>query len=137
MRKIVLISCVSMKLPYPARAEDLYVSPLFRLGLKYAHSLSPDEIFILSANHGLVDLDQVIEPYEETLNTKGVEANRDWAKRVLGQLRALADLDRDEFIFLAGERYRRNLVPHIQRCKIPMEGLTIGRQLQFLAGAVP
>ena len=46
--KVVLISCASKKLNRKAKAEDLYISPLFKLNLKYAKSLNPDKIFILA-----------------------------------------------------------------------------------------
>ena len=62
MKKIVLISCASKKAPFKAKAEALYVSPLFVLNLRYAKSLKPDSIFILSAKYGLLDLDKEIEP---------------------------------------------------------------------------
>ena len=68
--QIVLISCVSQKLSHRAKAKDLYVSTLFRLNLKYAKILNPDAIYILSAKHGLLSLEQEIEPYEQTLNRK-------------------------------------------------------------------
>lgn len=132
MHTIVLISCVSKKVGHPAKAKDLYVSPLFQLCLRYAHSLHPDNIFVLSAKYGLVELDQVLAPYNETLNTMGDREIWLWASGVLDQLRARADLDGDRFMFLAGEKYRRHLIPHIRHYEIPMEGLTIGRQLQFL-----
>ena len=38
MAKIVLISCVSKKLDHSAKARDMYISPLFKLSLKYAIS---------------------------------------------------------------------------------------------------
>ena len=57
MRKIVLISCVSKKLVHAAKVRDIYVSPLFRLNLAYAESLKPDAIYVLSAKHGLLPLD--------------------------------------------------------------------------------
>jgi len=63
-----LISCVSKKLDRKAKARELYVSPLFRLNLKYALSLRPDKIFILSAKYGLIGLNDEIEPYDITLN---------------------------------------------------------------------
>ncbi|VVB74023.1 Uncharacterised protein [uncultured archaeon] len=135
--KIVLISCVSKKLPYKAKARDLYVSPLFRLGLKYAESLRPDRIFVLSAEHGLVDLEKEIEPYNKTLNAMSSDDVRAWAERVLLQLRDSSDLANDEFIFLAGERYRKHLVPHIANYVIPLKGLGIGRQLKYLKEATP
>lgn len=62
MRKTVLISCVSKKQKYRAKAQDLYISPLFKLNLEYAQELKPDAIFILSAKHGLLHLDTEIDP---------------------------------------------------------------------------
>lgn len=136
MSRIVLISCVSKKLKKPAKARDLYVSPLFKLNLAYAESLKPDAVYILSAKHGLVPLEKTLAPYNETLNTKRVSEIDAWAARVRTQLRRVADFERDEFIFLAGERYRRYLIPHLRRTKIPLKGLGLGRQLQFLKKAL-
>lgn len=86
MRKIVLISCVSQKLPYKASARHLYISPLFKKNLAYAQRLNPDAIFVLSAKYGLVDLDQEIEPYDLTLNTMSADQIKIWAIRVLAQI---------------------------------------------------
>jgi uncharacterized protein DUF6884 len=132
MKQVVLISCASKKLAHAALAKDLYVSTLFQLGLRYAQSLHPDLIFILSAKYGLVDPDQRLEPYNETLKTKRAGEIRLWAQTVLQQLRTRADLDRDKFIFLAGEKYRRHLTGHIKNYQVPLSGLSIGRQLQHL-----
>lgn len=136
MRRIVLISCVSKKLSRKAPARALYTSPLFTCALAYAESLHPDAIHILSAKHGLVELDEVISPYDETLNTKNDAAIRAWSSRVLQQLRSKSDLAHDEFIFLAGERYRRHLLPSLAHARVPLLGLGLGKQLQFLKRAV-
>ncbi len=88
MKRVVLISCVSKKLSHPALAKDLYVSALFQFCLCYAHTLKPDFIFILSAKYGLVALDQRLEPYNDTLNTKRDADIRQWAQVVLQQLRS-------------------------------------------------
>ena len=130
--KVVLISCVSKKLPHKAKARDLYVSTLFKLGLKYAESQHPDKIFILSAEHGLVDLEKEIEPYNKTLNTMSAKEVSIWAEQVLKQLQVVADLKSDKFIFLAGERYRKHLLLYLSNYSIPLKGLGIGRQLQWL-----
>lgn len=132
MAKIVLVSCVSKKLNQRAKARDLYISPLFKFNLKYALSLSPDKIFILSAKYGLLDLEQEIEPYNETLNQKSQEEIKIWADKVTEQLSKSANLNEDKFIFLAGERYRKYLLPQIKNFKIPMQNLGIGKQLKFL-----
>lgn len=132
MAKILLISCVSKKLPHGAKARDLYVSDLFKKSLKYAQSLNPDKIFILSANYELVALDKEIEPYNQTLNEMNAEERREWAARVIGLLREVSNLDEDEFIFLAGVKYRQYILPQIRNYHIPLEGLAIGKQLKFL-----
>ena len=136
-RTIVLISCVSEKLAHPAPAAELYMSPLFRGSLSYARWRKPRAIYILSARYGLLSLDQVIAPYNLTLNDMGESQIRDWADGVLEQLRKVGDLEHDRFIFLAGLKYRKYLVPHIRHCEVPMEGLSIGKQLQFLATGGP
>ncbi len=130
--KIVLISCVSKKLNYKAKAKELYISSLFKLNMKYAQSLSPDKIFILSAKYGLLKLDEEIDPYNETLNEKKDSEIKEWAGRVLNQLTKEADLENDEIIFLAGEKYRKYLLPQIKNYKVPLEGLGIGKQLGLL-----
>lgn len=136
MKKIVLISCVSKKLAHPANARDLYVSPLFRLNLEYAKKLKPDTIYILSAKHGLLDLDTEIEPYNLTLNNMPSRQVQAWAEQVLEHLKERADLSKDHFVLLAGQKYRKFLVPRLASYEVPMEGLTIGRQLRFLSERV-
>jgi len=131
-RHIVLLSCVKSKQQTPALAADLYTSTWFRSALAYAHSLQPDLVLILSAKHGVVDLDERIEPYEQTLNRMDIAERRRWAAEVLAQLGRRADLERDEFTILAGKKYREFVVPGLRRCRVPMEGLRQGEQLQYL-----
>jgi hypothetical protein len=132
MQHIVLISCVSRKGPSREKCQDLYLSDLFRKNLRYARSLSPDKVFVLSAKYGLVGLDQEIEPYNETLNDKSVALVKEWAAAVREQIAQVADLGNDRFTFLAGIRYRRFLAPFMRHHRVPMIGLSIGRQLRFL-----
>ncbi len=98
MKKIVLISCASKKRPHKVKAEELYISPLFIGNLQYAKRQNPDSIFILSAKYGLLELDREIEPYNVTLNDLSSAEVMTWAKNVLEQLRALADLQGDHFV---------------------------------------
>ncbi|MBU4070540.1 MAG: hypothetical protein KJ646_06175 [Nanoarchaeota archaeon] len=132
MTRIILISCVSKKLLHKAKARDLYISPLFKMNLEYAKSLKPDKIFILSANYGLISLDKEIESYNKTLNTMRSKEVKEWANKVMNHLGRITDLRNDKFIFLAGDKYRKYLLPHIKNYKIPLQGLSIGRQLQYL-----
>ena len=132
MQKIILVSCVKTKLSHSAKAMFLYTSPLFRSNLHYATMLKPDKIFILSAKYGLLELQQVIEPYDMTLNKMRESEKKAWAQTVLHDLRLKTDLQNDLFIFLAGANYRKYLLPAIRHYEIPFEGLSFGQQLHAL-----
>lgn len=132
MKKIVLIACAKTKLEIPAKAKEFYISPFFRANLRYAYSLQPDNIYILSAKYILVDLDQILEPYDLTLNTMRVAEKRAWAEKVLTSLQQRTDIKNDTFIFLAGDNYRTYLIPELSHYEIPLEGLSFGKQLQEL-----
>ena len=112
MASIVLISCVSKKLNKTAPAKDIYVSDLFKKSLAYAYKCKPDYIYILSAKHGLLELNSVIEPYNLTLNTMSKNDKKLWAIKTINQLIKLHDLKQDEFTILAGKNYYEYLVKH-------------------------
>ena len=84
MKRLVLISCASKKRATRAKAAELYISTLFELNLQYARRLKPDAILILSAKHGLLALNDEIEPYDVTLNEMGANERKAWANKVVG-----------------------------------------------------
>ena len=131
---IVLVSCVGKKADRPCPAETLYISPWFRKASSYAKQIA-DVWFILSAAHGLVEPQQVITPYEKTLNRMGVAEQRAWADRVWDDLKPRLQPD-DQVVFLAGLNYRVHLLKYLHaygcRVEIPMEGLRIGEQMNWL-----
>lgn len=129
---VTLISCGSRKLLHRSKAKHMYVGPLFKYSLEYALLLTPDHIFILSAKHGLLSLEQEIEPYDQTLNRMTVSDIQMWADKVLKQIEQRCSLDTTQFVLLAGQRYRKYLEPHMQNVQTPLAGLTIGKQLQKL-----
>ena len=134
-KQIVLISCVSKKLLFSAKAKDLYKSTLFKLNLEYAYKLKPHTIYILSAEHGLLALEKVIAPYEKTLNKMPIAERRAWASRVIKQMKEKGiAIKQDKFTFLAGQKYREFLVSEMNKnnIEVPLEGLKIGEQLQRL-----
>nr|WP_198585955.1 DUF6884 domain-containing protein [Pararhizobium haloflavum] len=96
---------------------------------------SGDPWFILSAEHGLLAPDRVIEPYERTLNTMSVADRRAWAQQVQEQMEETIP-EVGEVVVMAGNRYRENLMPYLRerftKVTVPMDGLTIGRQLSWL-----
>lgn len=136
---IYLVSCVSQKRDQPCAARDLYISDWFIKARRYAE-LSLRPWYILSAEYGLVPPDQVIAPYERTLNTMRIMDRRSWADRVSLQISEAAP-DLKLVVFLAGARYREFLTRHLSerdvKVSIPMEGLRIGEQLSWLMQQAP
>ena len=125
MKKYVLIQCCKTKRKElrKFKACELYISDLFKKSMAYAKSLSPDKIFILSAKYHLLELDKEIESYDKTLNKEPSDKRREWAKKVLDELRKITDLKKDKFIFLAGKKYIEYILPEIENYDTPLEGL--------------
>lgn len=130
---IYLVSCVSKKRAAPSPAKDLYRSEWFLRARRYVEATG-SPWFILSAKYGLVPPDQVLAPYEQTLNTMGVADRRAWARRVQAQMDH--DLPHTQrIVVFAGQRYREYLMAYLHRrgftVEIPLEGLGIGEQLSW------
>jgi hypothetical protein len=140
LRTVYLISCVSKKLPTPAQAKDLYTSDWFLKARHYVERTS-SPWFILSAEHGLVPPDRILAPYERTLNAMGMLDRQAWAAQVKAQMEMSMSLpDADRIVVLAGLRYREFLIDYLRQrartVEVPMEGLSIGRQLRYLKEAL-
>lgn len=129
MATVVLISCAKKKLNHAARAKDLYISHLFKLSWQYAQSLNADKIFILSAMHHLLDPEKVIGPYNLTLKEMSKGDRECWAAMVLEELDKQADLENDNFIFLAGRDYIDGIEGKIVHKEEPLKGLPYGKRL--------
>lgn len=128
LTRIGLVGCGAKKLDRAAPARDLYTGALFRKAAAHAE-VTCDRWFILSAKHGLVRPDDVIEPYDVVLSAHSPE----WDELVRAQLAAeLAGAPRVLLVALAGERYRTALHPCQWPYEIPMRGLGIGQQLAWL-----
>lgn len=131
---VILVSCVATKLDHPAAAKDLYISPWFQGARAYAQRHGT-KWYILSAKYGLIEPDQVIVPYNETLNSMSALQRRAWALNVESQISS-KHFSGGRVIVLAGAKYREHLIGALnlrfQHVEIPMEGLSIGRQLQWL-----
>ncbi|MGH7878403.1 MAG: DUF6884 domain-containing protein [Candidatus Binataceae bacterium] len=134
-KAVFLVSCVSEKHARPMPARELYCSPWFQKARAFVERQA-GEWLILSAKYGLVEPDQVIEPYNETLNEKTIEERREWSKKVVQELRPHCPAG-TSVAFLAGEKYREFLAPTLSelgcRVEVPMEGLGIGEQLRWLS----
>lgn len=123
---IVLVACCGKKLPNAAKAKDIYRSELFIKSRRYAEQHG-DRWLILSAKHGVVDPEDVIEPYDETLNDKSAAERRVWSAKVAEQLQKHRN---DRLTVLAGGAYCGWTDGF--NAERPMQGLGIGQQLQYL-----
>lgn len=133
---LALIACCKAKLPAPAKAGQLYISDLFHSAMCWAQA-QHFACAILSAKYGLVMPWEVIEPYDETLNTIGAAGRREWVKKVAEQFRsAQVPLAGRTVYMLAGKHYRTGLVDELTEhgadVLVPLEGLGIGEQLSRL-----
>lgn len=136
--RIGLVGCASAKLARPAPARELYVSQLFRKASAYAEATC-ERWYVLSAKHGLIAPDQVLDPYDVKLGrghrdpAKDAPPIWDWAAMVHAQLEvALADVTDPLLVTLAGEQYRTILYKSPWPSEVPMQGLGIGQQLGWL-----
>ena len=83
---IVVIPCGGKKLNEPAPAGDLYTGGQHRLARQAADRLALNlggRVLILSAKHGLLDLDTVIDPYEQRIDAPGAVTQDDVARQLI------------------------------------------------------
>jgi hypothetical protein len=130
----VLVSCVGAKRSNSCAARDLYTSVWFLKARRYAENYGTNW-FVLSAKFGLLLPGEIVAPYEMTLNTMPPSERRQWALKVFEQIRQQHVYKTVEI--LAGGKYRSYLAPLMEKdgykITVPMEGLGIGQQLQWLS----
>lgn len=141
--RLILVGCVARKRGVPAAAAELYVSPLFRKRRRFAidsvRSGRASAWAILSARHGLVWPDDVLEPYDttiaaaaaagliDTLRLQVFDEVADWTMR-------LGSHEPSELVveMHAGAPYR-TLLARLELAGVvvehPVAGLQVGQQL--------
>lgn len=132
---IVLVSCGKKKKNVPSRADQLYISPLFKKSRLYAIQVS-DKWFIMSAKHGLLRPNEIIEPYDLSLSdVPKIEKNL-WADNVCHQLLESAP-NIEKVILLGGADYteplRNKLSSSGLRVETPLVNLSLGKRLSWLS----
>ena len=133
-RRLAVVSCTGPMRPQPARARDVFESPLFKELCTFAER-EADIWFLLSAEHGLLDPETVITPTAKGISRKESAARREWARLVIEQLTPhLTGVER--VLVLANARAREFLLDFLSRegreVEVPMDGLSLGEQLQWL-----
>jgi len=102
--RVGLISCSKKKLDYAAPAQDLYLGNLFKLSKQWIIT-RVDEWGILSAQHGLVMPDQVLEPYDLALSDLAKVHRERWAEMTKKQIARKWDPNSTIFMKLLGANY--------------------------------
>ena len=121
--KTAFVACSKAKRSQPCKARDLYLGTLFKKSFAYASANYPN-VYILSALHGVVHPDTVLEPYDQTLNQMSAKERQAWYEMVREQMTQL-QLPRP-FVFFTGRLYNQAFDGYK-----PLEGLPIGKQLQW------
>lgn len=124
-KPIVLVACCGPKLAQAAKAQDIYTSDLFVKSRAWAERFG-SRWFILSAKHGLLPPEVVIQPYDMTLQAMGAGERIKWGARVA---QAFGTPD-EPVVFLAGKLYRAWAARRSYAA--PMAGLSIGHQKAWL-----
>ncbi|MCX5134363.1 hypothetical protein OOK06_20005 [Streptomyces sp. NBC_00340] len=83
--ELVVIPCGSRKLDRRSPAGDLYVGSYHRACRRAAEALEPGRLLILSARYGLLDLDDVVEPYDTPHGAAdSIRPTHSWSRRAGG-----------------------------------------------------
>jgi hypothetical protein len=128
---IGLVSCSSKKLGRAAPARELYTSPMFRIALAYAERRCA-AVYVLSALHGLVELDTVLEPYDLRINTLSADERTSWGAGVIVELESRHPAGSVEI--LAGRAYVDALAWRTGwSATEPLRGMKIGERLRWLS----
>ena len=122
---VVVVPCGGRKRPHASPAGEMYVGSYHRACRRYAERVGADRVLILSARHGLVGLDEVIEPYDLRMGQAGSMTGAD----VRRQAQELDLLDADA-VLLGGREYAERGLAAWPAAFAPGAGCTgIGEQL--------
>lgn len=106
MTTVAIVGCGKAKRDEPSPARELYTSNYFGLKAKAAREIA-DEWGVASAEHGFVEPDTVLDPYDTSIDD--VETGFDgWGFDVLERVVELHDPDR--IVLFAGKGYRNPIV---------------------------
>lgn len=122
---VVVIPCSGPKLAHAAPAGELYTGSLHTHARRTADALAAHggTILVLSALHGLLPLDQVVEPYDHTWKDAG--------SITVEELRAQADelgLTGADVVLLTPGQYTQRAAAVWPHARTPLAHLGIGQQ---------
>jgi len=124
--------CGKNKLSHKAKAKDLYTSPRFQKSIEYAKTLTDySNIYVLSAKHGLLGLEQEIDPYNQSIYEMSVQEKKAWADMVIKSMSNISNLKEDKYIFLTDDDYSEFLLPYISNTELPLKGILQDEHIIF------
>lgn len=108
---LLIMPCSGMKLDRPAPAGELYTGVMWQSLRAYfrATGLAPTCMAIISAKHGIVLPDQVIEPYEQRMDEARAQELRRQAAEQAQRLAPLLDKRPARDVVIAGGRLYRGV----------------------------
>lgn len=134
MADIALISCTKSKRSSPSPAALLYTSALFNKSLLYSQTTA-QRTYILSAKHGLLNLDDTIDPYELSIKSLNAAERTDWTSKVAERLKQVITA-KDTVHLLTGRDYYVPLLDCFKqiRCTLtfPLGNLSLGNRVSRL-----
>lgn len=138
--KVGLLATARKKSHHPAPVTEFYVSPLFKKSVRYARQVY-DRIYFYNAKDGLLLPDRIMHPYDVSIRTFSIRQRRIWGIQVIRALSDYENLDDVSLYLHGGKIYRAYLEPELKRLgllySVPLEGMSIGRQLQWYDAHIP
>ncbi|WP_457541840.1 DUF6884 domain-containing protein [Streptomyces filamentosus] len=123
---VVVIPCSGPKLGHAAPAGEIYTGSLHTHARRTADALTAagGTVLILSARHGLLTLDQVIEPYDHTWKDQGSVTSA----TLRAQAAALGLTDAADVVLLTPGQYTERGLTVWPAARTPLAHLGIGSQ---------
>lgn len=138
--RIGLVGCAKLKRDRALPARELYRSPLFAASLAHAERTC-DECFVVSAAHGLLALDDIVQPYDRCLRELRKTEREAWGSRLVGAVSARFGPLPLHLVLLAGLEYARPIQAAARgrgwELEAPLAKQTIGQRLAWLKSQVP
>jgi hypothetical protein len=135
MSRIILIGCGKQKRATACEAKDLYIGKLFKARREFAER-SGRAWLIVSALHGLIVPERVIDPYDKTMPTQRHAVER-WAETFKRQFCSTVGVGHQVTLEVhAGVDYVAPIRLALWSCPAitiehPVFGMGIGEQIKF------
>jgi hypothetical protein len=109
---VVILACSATKLPHAAPALELYQGPMYSTFRANVKSAARPHVVILSALHGFIPDDQVIEPYEQRLTP---ERANEMMSKLDDFMRGNIPAGSRKVLLAGGREYRRVMRAAVER----------------------